>query len=75
MAKPARRRRARQATKPRPGAPYSGADSPVSQGPALLKRGEREPIDDPLDGFADDESAQDRWLLDRPGEDMQRENH
>jgi hypothetical protein len=75
MAKPAKRRRARQAVKLRPGAPHPIGENPVIQGPALLRRGERESVEDPLDDFSDDEAAQDRWLLEREGEDMQRDDH
>ena len=75
MAKPAKRRRVGQAAKLRPGAPRAIGDNAVEQGPALLRRVERESVEDPLDDFSDDEVAQDRWLLERQAEDIQRDDH
>lgn len=71
MAKPAKRRRARQAAKRRPGALQAIGENAVEQGPALLRRGERESVEDPLEDFPDD--AQDAWLLEREAEDIQRD--
>jgi hypothetical protein len=75
MAKPAKRRRARQAAKLRPGPLPSIGENPIEQGPALLRPGERESVEDPLDDSSDDDAAQDAWLLERVAEDMQRDNH
>lgn len=75
MAKRAKRRRARQANKLRPGAPLAFGDNPVAQGPALLQPGERESVEDPLEDFPDDAASQDAWLLEREGEDIQRGDH
>ncbi|OFZ87840.1 MAG: hypothetical protein A2W21_14110 [Betaproteobacteria bacterium RBG_16_66_20] len=75
MAKPAKRRRVRQAVKPRAGAPDASGENPPEQGRALLRPGERESVEDPLEDFAEDESAQDAWLLEREAEDMQRDGH
>lgn len=75
MAKRAKRRRLGQAAKSHPGAPPVTGYNPAEQGPALLKRVERESVEDPLGDFPDDQSAQDAWLLDREGEDMQRDGH
>jgi len=73
MAKPAKRRRPKQAGKRRAGAlPASGGDS-VAQGAALLRPGGRESVEDPLEDFPDDE--QDAWLLEREAEDIQRDDH
>ena len=72
MAKPAKRRRPRHPTKLRAGALPAGGEAPVEQGAALLKPGERESVEDPLEDFPDDERAQDAWLLEREGEDIQR---
>lgn len=75
MAKPAKRRRARPAGKPRAGAPDAIGENPAEQGPALLRPGERESIEGPLEDFPEDESAQDAWLLEREAEDVQRDGH
>jgi diguanylate cyclase (GGDEF)-like protein/PAS domain S-box-containing protein len=50
-------------------------ENPVEQGPALLRTGERESVEEPLNSFAGDEAAQDAWVLDREAEDMQRDDH
>ena len=73
MAKPAKRRRPKQTGKQRAGALPAGGDNPVVQGAALLRPGERESVEDPLEDFPDDE--QDAWLLDREAEDIQRDDH
>lgn len=73
MAKPVKRRRARQAAKRRPRAPQAIGETPVEQGAALLRPGERESVEDPLEDFPDDE--QDAWLLEREAEDIQRDGH
>jgi len=73
MAKPAKRRRGKRAGKARAGALPAGGDNPVAQGAALLRPGERESVEDPLEDFPDDE--QDAWLLEREAEDIQRDDH
>ena len=75
MAKPVKRRRPKQSGKRRAGALPASSDNPVEQGAALLRPGERESVEDPLEDFAEDESAQDAWLLEREAEDMQRDGH
>ena len=75
MAKPVKRRRPKQSGKRRAGALPASSDNPVEQGAALLRPGERESVEDPLDDFSDDEVAQDRWLLERQAEDIQRDDH
>ena len=75
MAKPVKRRRPKQSGKRRAGALPASSDNPVEQGAALLRRVERESVEDPLDDFSDDEVAQDRWLLERQAEDIQRDDH
>jgi hypothetical protein len=74
MAKRAKRRRARQMNKLRPGALHAFGENPVAQGPALLRPGERESVEDPLEDFPDD-GSRDAWLLEREGEDIQRGDH
>jgi hypothetical protein len=69
MGKAAKRRGARQAAKRRLVAPQAIGENPVEQGPELLRRGERESVEGPLEDFPDDEHA---WLLEREAEDIQR---
>jgi len=57
------------------GAPREIGENRVEQGSALLRPGGRESVEDPLDNFAGDETAQDAWLLDREAEDVQRDGH
>ena len=72
MAKPVKRRRPKQSGKRRAGALPASSDNPVEQGAALLRPGERESVEDPLEDFPDDE--QDAWLLEREAEDVQRDD-
>jgi len=72
MAKPAKRRRSKRAGKRRAGALPASGGNPVEQGAALLRPGERESVEDPLEDFPDDE--QDAWLLERGAEDIQRDD-
>jgi hypothetical protein len=73
MAKATKRRRARQGAKSSSGAAHTAGDIPIEQGATLLRRGERESIEDPLEDFADDECTRDAWLLERQAEDIQRD--
>lgn len=72
MAKSVKRRGARQAAKRPLVVPQAIDEDPVEQEPALLRRGERESVEGPLEDFPDDE--QDARLLEREAENIQRDD-
>jgi hypothetical protein len=73
MAKPAKRRRARQTAKLHSHALQAAGSDLVEQDPAPLRRAERISVEGPLGDIPDDGLAQDAWLLEREAEDIQRD--
>ena len=73
MAKPAKRRRARQTAKLPPDAPQAAGDDLVEQGPTLLRRAAGISVEGPLTDIPGDDLAQDALLPEREAEDIQRD--